>query len=167
MKKIVSMLAAFAMAAALLVSCSNGSSTPKSDVPGDNTPAELVVFEGEEILEADGYGNYVTFETPIAKGSGYKTFEVTYSWTSDDGIQCNAQLMNGDTQASATVSSGSKAAATVKGACLAGATFTNWDKGGVDDACADEANQLQIYIQNASYAATKGTITVTKIVLKK
>lgn len=157
---IVSALMALSMA---FVGCKGGSD-PVQDPAGEEEPKELVVFEGEKDLDIKGFDNYIEFDKPH---SGYSKFEVTLSWDSEDGVQCQAQLMNDGSQASETISFGSKSEATISGKCMAGAKYDKWVDGvATPTDCDTSANKLQVYIQNSSYDPTNGTVTVKKIVLK-
>lgn len=163
MKKILLVLGAiFAFS---LVSCAGNGGDPEPD-PIPETK-DFVAFEGEEVLTTNAYDNYVDFAAPVT--GDYKTFEVTYSWDSATGIQCNAQLMNDASQSSATVSSTSKEEVTLTGACFAGAKYTDYSTGSAVEAdCDTQANRIQLFIQDSSYAAVSGDkITVKKVVFKK
>ena len=171
MKKIKVLLSALAMVAAMaFVSCGGGAgddSTGGKSGSGAVKPTEdLILFEGEKVLEASGYANYIEFTTPVEAGSGYKKFAVEASYSSDDGIQAAVQLMSADDlQASETVSL-STANSTVSGNCFVGAKYNKWVNGSaVPTDCFDGTAQAQFYIQDSSYQPTTGTITVKKIVL--
>lgn len=161
MKKSLLILSALMALSMAFVGCKGGSD-PVQDPAGEEEPKELVVFEGEKVLTINGYDNYIEFDKPL---SGYSKFEVTLSWNSDDGVQCQAQLMNDGSQASETISFGSKSEETVSGKCMAGATYNKYP-GPVTTDCDTSANKFQVYIQNSSYGSTTGTVTVKKIVLK-
>ena len=169
MKKLTKVLALVAMAAALFIGCSNSSTSGNGGDSGTKNPETKVVFEGERVLEItktgnDAFNNYVEFAEAV---SGYTTFEVTYSWESDTGVQCQAQLMKDGDQASETVSSTSKAERTITGKCMVGAQYDDWSTGSaVKTDCATSANRLQVYLQNSEYKPTTGKITVKKVVLK-
>lgn len=161
MKKSLLILSALMALSMAFVGCKGGSD-PVQDPAGEEEPKELVVFEGEKFLTINGYDNYIEFDEPL---SGYSEFEVTLSWNSEDGVQCQAQLMNDGSQASETISFGSKSEETVSGKCMAGATYNKYP-GPVTTDCDTSANKFQVYIQNSSYGPTTGTVTVKKIVLK-
>lgn len=163
MKKSLLILSALMALSMAFVGCEGGSD-PVQDPAGEEEPKELVVFEGEKVLTINGYDNYINFDKPL---SGYSKFEVTLSWDSEDGVQCQAQLMNDGSQASETISFGSKSEAKVSGKCMAGAKYDKWVDGvSTSTDCDTSANKLQVYIQNSSYGPTTGTVTVKKIVLK-
>ncbi|MCQ2596239.1 MAG: hypothetical protein MJ181_00190 [Treponema sp.] len=78
MKKIVSMLAAFAMAAALLVSCSNGSTTPKSEpeAPAVNATTYVSSSQWAEIgFDVTGLKSLNVEFAEIPANVQFKTYE--------------------------------------------------------------------------------------------
>ena len=163
MKKSLLILSALMALSMAFVGCKGGSD-PVQDPAGEEEPKVLVVFEGEKVLTMNDYDNYIEFNKSL---SGYSKFEVTLAWNSEDGLQCQAQLMNDGSQASETISFVSKSEATVSGKCMAGATYNKYVNGSpVTTDCDTSANRLQVYIQNSSYDSTTGTVTVKKIVLK-
>lgn len=170
MKKLKVLFGALALIASMaLVGCNQPTSgTGNNGLTGGaeettSTPAEdLVLFEGNEVISASGYDNVINFTSPVAAGSGYKKFKVEASWESADGIQVQAQMKNGNAQSSETISL-NKDGEVVEGKCFIGATYKDWDNGGVDANCADGATQIQFFVQDSSYAPTTGTITVKKI----
>ena len=172
MKKLKVLFGALALIASMaLVGCNQPTGgTGNNGLTGGaeettSTPTEdLVLFEGNEVINASGYDAVINFTNPVAAGSGYKKFKVEASWESADGIQCQAQMKNAEgAQSSATISL-DKNGAVVTGACLVGAKYDDWSTGSaVPTNCADGISQIQFYIQNSSYATTTGTVTVKKI----
>ncbi len=163
MKKTLLVLSAIATLFAF-VSCGGGAEPDgpaKSDTntPADNTPkAEAFVLEC-----GDGYDNYIDLIAPVAAASGYKKINAELKYESEKGIQAAIQLMDGENQASATVSLTTDYS-TVSGDCLAGATYNKWVNGSaqVTD-CADTATRLQFYIQDSGYQPCAGKIYVKKV----
>ena len=165
MKKLKVLLGAVALIASMaLVSCGDPVNSTTGDGSGASTvPTEdLVLFEGNKVINASGYDNVINFTSPVAAGSGYKKFKIEASWESADGIQVQAQMKNGNNQSSETISL-NKDGAIVEGNCFVGATYKDWDNGGADANCADGATQIQFFVQDSSYQPTTGTITVKKI----
>lgn len=165
MKKSLLILSALMALSMAFVGCKGGSD-PVQEPAVEEEPKESVVFEGEKVLTIDGFDNYIEFDKPL---SGYSEFEVTLSWDSKDGVQCQAQLMNDGSQASETISFGSKSEATISGKCMVGAKYNKWVDGvSTLTDCDTSANKLQVFIQTGAptWEATTGKVTVKKIVLK-
>ncbi len=108
------------------------------------------------------YDNFMDISY-IKNRSGYTTINAVLRWESSDGIQAGFQLMNGNEQASATVNFENDFCV-VSGACLAGATYTDWSTGSAKTAdCVDSATRLQFFIQDSSYAPTDGIIYIKNL----
>ncbi len=167
MKKLKVLLGAIALIASMaLVSCGDPVNSTTGDGSGASTvPTEdLVLFEGNEVINASGYDAVINFTNPVAAGSGYKKFKIEASWESADGAQCQAQMKNSNGEQSSATISLSKEGAVVTGDCLVGAKYIDYSSGSpVETNCADGVAQIQFFIQNSSYATTTGTITVKKI----
>lgn len=175
MKKIVSMLAAFAMAAALLVSCSNGSSTPKSE---PEAPAgDIVVLDastlteapnGTELVELDGVkyvkvtpdGYNTSFTIPEVSVAGKETLVVTMKTDEDkEGFQAVVKCMDGWTAVC-----GTNADPTMK---PLSATAADYEAALIGDG--KKVNNIQPMTQECggSWAAQSDiTIYVSKIIAK-
>ena len=177
MKKIKVLLSALAMVAAMaFVSCggkAGDDSTGGTSGAEPAVPNQLVVFEGEKVIEITGttndelYGFALNFDTPVEAGTGYKKVKVTASWEAEDGIQAVFQLKTSDEKQSSEAINLSQTLAEVTGKCFKNATYKDWDQGGIDAPCADGAAKAQVFIQDSSYAPIPGKVTITKIVLSK
>lgn len=177
MKKIKVLLSALAMIAAFgFVSCggkAGDDSTGGTSGAEPAVPNQLVVFEGEKVIEITGttndelYGFALDFATPVEAGTGYKKVKVTASWEAEDGIQAIFQLKTSDEKQSSESISLSQTLSEVTGKCFKAATYKDYSQGGIDTPCADGAVKAQVFIQNGDYAAIPGKVTITKIVLSK
>ena len=162
MKKTLLVVSAILALSLAFVGCKK--STGDNNEPSGSDPVKADAY----VLNVDAsYDNYIELIAPVAAASGYTKINAELKWESSDGIQAAIQLMSGDgtamKQASATVNF-DKSYSTVSGACLAGATYTDWSTGSAQTAnCVDTATKLQFYIQNASYAPTSGKIYVKKV----
>lgn len=114
-----------------------------------------------------GYDNYL--EIPyIPGGSGYTELYIEWYWESPTGTLATVQMVSDEygKMASTTIWHGMQGEWYISsGACLAGATYTDWSSGGVEADCADSASKLQFFIQdgNNNWEAVYGTIYIQKI----
>ena len=176
MKKIKVLLSALAMVAAFgFVSCGGkaGDDSTGGESDPSAVPRQLVVFEGEKVIEITGttndelYGFALDFATPVEAGTGYKKVKVTASWEAADGIQAIFQLKTSDEKQSSESISLTQTLSEVTGKCFKAATYKDYSQGGIEVPCADGAVKAQVFIQNDAYAAIPGKVTIKKIVLSK
>ena len=161
MKKLKVLMGALALFAAMaFVGCSGGADSN----PEAGPTQDFILFEGEEVLNASGYDTVIDFAAEVAAGSGYKKFKIDASWESEDGIQCQAQMKNGEGEQSSETVSLDKNGAVITGKCLVGAKYLDYSTGSaVEKNCADGVSQIQFFIQDSNYQTTTGKITVKKV----
>ncbi len=134
---------------------------------GNGGNSETTKASGPYVLECYGYDNFL--EIPyIPEGSGYTELYIEWYWESPTGTLATVQMVSDEygKMASPTIWHGMQGEWYISsGACLAGATYTDWSSGGVEADCADSASKLQFFIQdgNNNWEAVYGTIYIQKI----
>ena len=136
---------------------------------GSNGSTDAKQYSEPYMLECyDSYANY--FDIPyVPAGSGYVRLNIEWYWDSPTGTSAGVQLISDEEmkQASGTIYNSSPWNWQIDSVpCLAGATYTDWSNGSAKDAkCADTANKLQFYIQDANngYQPVYGTIYIRKV----
>ena len=110
------------------------------------------------------YDNWITLDKPITAKSGYTTINAEWKFESKEGKAAYLQLMKGeDTQSSNGVGCTTDFSITSAN-CLSGSSYIRYFTGGNEHAsCADEADRIQLAIQDSEYHTVTGKIYIKKI----